>query len=459
VSALDAPGPAPVQQRRARRWYRSAWLALLALALAGLLGGGLYLFWRAAPEPPEVDTDGVDPAIAAAIDEARQAVRRAPRSAEAWGRLGTILVVHEFRPPGIFCLAQAERLDPGEVRWPYFQALASLRAAEPEEALPKLERAVALCGDAFDAPRVRLAELLLSLDRLDEAEQHFRRLLEQNPRHPRAQLGLARLYHQRGDPRASLRYLVLPQTDARTRKAACQLLAEIQHRLGNESAAEEARQRAARLPEDPFWPDALNEEATALRTGRNAALLRARKLVKEGRTLEAVALLQNTVRDYRDADDAWLQLGQAFLGLKDPQAAEQALRRATELAPRSHINVYYLGAALIVRGDRPAALACFRKAVQLKPDFGPAHHNLGNCLVAAGDPAGAIDAYRTAVRCEPNLFEAHVALAALLTKKGQHAEALVHAQHALRLRPGDAKAQQLKERVQRGLNPGGKPGA
>jgi tetratricopeptide (TPR) repeat protein len=452
VSVPDGNGAAPVPPRRARRWYRSSKFLVLAAALVLLSGGGLYLRLHSrSPEPPNPDTEGVDPAIATAVEQARQEVLQAPQSADAWGRLGTVLVIHEFRPEGNFCLAQAERLDPRECRWPYLQALAALRATDPESALPKLERAVALCGDTYDAPRGRLAELLLSLDRLDEAEEQFQRLLQQSPQHPRALLGLARLWNQRGDLRKSLAHLRLPQKDERTQKAACLLLAEIQHRLGNEMAAEEARQRAANLPEDPFWEDPLNEEATALRTGKNAWLQRARKLALEGRVARAVAILQQTVRDYPDADDAWQQLGEAFLKQKNPQAAEQALRRATELAPESHEHVYYLGAALVVRGDIPAAADCFRKAVKLKPDFAPAHYNLGNCLVHAGDPAGAIEAYRTAVRCQPNLFEAHLNLAALLTEKGEQVEALVHAQHALRLKPADPRAQKLVERVRRAL--------
>jgi protein O-GlcNAc transferase len=395
--------------------------------------------------------EGVDPAIVAAVEQARRKVVQSPRSANAWGLLGTVLVVHEFRPEGNFCLARAERLAPGELRWPYFQALSALRATDVETALPKLERTVALGGDRFDSPRVRLAELLLSLNRLDEAEAHFQHLVEKDPRHAQAHLGLARLCSQRGKLQESLRHLDVARNHPHTRKAAHLLLAEVQHRLGNAAAAEQARQRAAGLSDDPYLPDPLNDEATNLRTGKVAALDRARSRTIEGNVTAALALLTQTVRDYPEADDAWLQLGQAFLQREDPEAAEKALRRAIELAPLSHLNHYYLGAALIVRGDDKAATRCFRKAIALKPDYAPAHHNLGNCLVAAGDTSGALDAYRTAVRCEPNLFETHVALATLLAQTGQLAEALVHARHALRLKPADPNARQLEERVKRAV--------
>jgi tetratricopeptide (TPR) repeat protein len=224
------------------------------------------------------------------------------------------------------------------------------------------------------------------------------------------------------------------------------LQAEIHQRLGNPAAAAEAQRKAAALPDDAFWPDPLNEEMTALRTDKHAWRGRADRLALDGRSADAVALLQQTLRVYPDADDVWLQLGQLQLKMRDGRAAEQALRRATELAPRQHLNVYYLGVAQIVLDNLQGAAACFRKALELKPDYAPAHHNLGKCLSEAGDVAGARDAYRTALRCEPNLFESHMGLATLQANTGQLAEALEHARHAVRLRPADPAAQRLLRR-------------
>jgi tetratricopeptide (TPR) repeat protein len=443
----------PAVQRPPRRWYRFPRFYLCVAACGLLVGGAAYLhFRRGGPEPPEPDMKGIDPAIVAVVTEARAQVRKAPRSAAAWGHLGMVLIIHEFRPQGNFCLAEAERLDSHDPRWPYFQALGALVVTDAEGALPKLERTVALSGDTPDAPRVRLAEVLLSQNRLDEAEQQFGQLLLKNPRHPRAHLGLARITYLRGNPQASLEPLRLAQHDRRTRKAACQLLAEIQHQLGNWTEAEAARQQAAALPDDPFWPDPLNEEITALRTGKHAWLQQARNLSSEGSISEALALLQRTVEDYPEADDAWRQLGQTFLQQRNPPAAEQAFRRALELAPQAHENSYYLGATLVLRGDFPSATAYFRRATELKPDFAPAYHNLGNCLFHAADQTGALDAYRTAVRCDPNLFDAHFALATLLTYRGEYAQALGSGRAALALRPTDQRVRDLLRHIEQGLD-------
>jgi tetratricopeptide (TPR) repeat protein len=452
VSANDVNVATAAPQRPPRRWYRTPWVYVVAAALCALLGGGAYLvFFPRGPEPPTVDTTGFDPLVAAAVEKGRAAVREAPQSPAVWGRLGMILTVHDCRVQADFCLAQAEQLDPTDPRWPYYQALGALLVNDADAAYAKLERAIALCGNTFDAPQVRLAELYLSQNRLNEAEEQFRRLLQHDPRHPRGQLGLARVAYQRGDLKGSLGPLSLAQKSEWTQKTAYQLLAEVQQRLGNPAAAGEAQRKAAALPEDPFWPDPLNDEITALRTGKHTWLSKAQRLARDGRDAEALALLQQTLRTYPDAEEAWVQLGRHYLKMRDPRAAEEALRRATELAPGGHMGFYYLGGARIVLGDVPGAAACFRKAAELKPDYAAAHHCLGNCLAQTGDPAGAADAYGTALRCEPNLFESHVALATVQVQQGKFGEALEHSYLALRLRPGDAEARQLLRRAAQAL--------
>lgn len=436
----------------ARGRHRARATVLVACGVLILAGGGFALYSALrVPEPPDFDREGLDAAIIAAVDQARAEVQEAPRSAPAWGKLGMVFITHDFRAQAKFCLEHAERLDPNEVRWPYFQALGALVFGEEEQALTKLERATTLSGDEYDAPRLRLAELHLSLNRLDEAESHLRELLKKNPRHAKAQLNLARVCSQRGDNHAALPPLSIAQTNSGTRKAATQLWAEIQQRLGRQSEADEARARAAAMPDDPYWPDPLNEEVIDLRTGKQAWLQLAGRYSVLGNGVKAIELLEITVRDYPNAGDAWHRLGTTRLKYNDARGAVQALRRACELVPQAHESAYYLGAALIVLGDRPEATACFRKAIALKPDYAPAHHNLGSALIEDGNPNAALEAFRDAVRFDPALAPARLKLAALLLERGAYAEAFVQARHALQLSPADDEARKLHERAARAL--------
>src|SRR5437764_523279 len=105
--------PAP----RSRRWTA---LAILGVALLACVAGGFALLrGRHFPPPvPAPDLGEADPKVAAAVREAQEKVRREPRSAEAWGRLGTVLTAHDYHAEAEPCFVEAQRLDPHEPRWP-----------------------------------------------------------------------------------------------------------------------------------------------------------------------------------------------------------------------------------------------------------------------------------------------------------------------------------------------------
>jgi tetratricopeptide (TPR) repeat protein len=432
---------------------RRLWLLAVpgVLLLTGLLGGWLWL--RAArpgpgraaggpPEPPDVERTGADPAVLRAVDTARAAVKQAPRSGEAWGKLAMTLQAHGFTGQAVPCLVEAERLDPGAARWPYLRGTA-VRNTDPELALEKLRRAAALCGDVPDAPRLKRAELLLELGRLPEAEAEFRRLLQADPDHAAAHLGLGRVAYENDDLDASLEHLRRAAYNLSTRKAARLASAEVYQRRGDAGAAREALALANQLPPDRPWPDAFTDEVGKLQTGRQVLLAEADRLLERHHAPEAIALLRQTVQDYPDADWAWLLLGRAHLEGHNPADAERALRRSAALSPGSAEAQFYLGLALFQQDNPRAAATCFRRATELRPAYAPAHYNLGHVLLRQGDRAGAATAFRAAVTCNPGYAEAHTMLGDVLAQSGRPAEALVHLQEAVRLQPGNATARRL----------------
>jgi tetratricopeptide (TPR) repeat protein len=435
----DSPHDAstPVRLRRRRGWTALLGIILLAAAVAGY-------FWKPAsyPEPPLPDPDGMDPAVAAAIHEARMAVRQAPRSGAAWGRLGMVLVAHEFTSEGVFCFGQAARLDPFQPRWPYYQGVA-LAAGKPEAAIPQFGRAAELCDTEPDTPRLRLADLLLERGRDEEAAEHFHRLVRKDPKHARAHLGLARLAYQRGELDEALRQLAYSRSDPRTRRDAAVLALEVNQRRGQNADQDQERRQLEELPKDPPWPDPFMEEVAQLRVGKQARLDRASKLLARGQVDESIRLLHDLVRDYPGADWGWYLLGKALLLRQDTAPAERALKQAAQLTPDSAEIQHYLGIALYQRQDRKAAAACFRKATQLKPDYALAYYRLGLCLADETDWSNASEAFRTAIACQPSFAEAHTALAELLVREGKLGEAIPHLQQSLEANPRDPRAKRI----------------
>ncbi len=433
-------------------------LVMTFLGVAVGAAGFTALMWRRAPvtqrqsardrapEPPSLAATDVDPAVVKAVAAARSAVLQSPHSAEAWGKLGTILYAHDFPSEANACFVQAEQLDPREPRWPYYQGI-KLSQRDPEQGAAKLQRAIELFGDSSDMARLRLGELFLRRGRLDEAEDQFRHLLQRHSDHGRAHLDLARLALERGDLPASLDHLSRSMTDRRTQKASCVLAAEVHQRLGNPAAADQQRHQAAQLPEDPPWPDPMMDEVLRLRTGKQVRLARADRFLSQGQHSEAIALLRGIVRDYPDSDWAWLLLGRAFLGRKELPAAEEALRKAAQLTDASIEVQFYLGVVLLLQEHPRTAASCFQRATEIKPDFAEAHHNLGHCLLRQGDRKGAALAFRKAINCKPNYSDAHLDLGELLAQNGQLGPALVHLRYALRLNPAEPRGKKLLEQA------------
>jgi len=132
---------------------------ILPGAAAALLAGSVALYVAQAQpwiSPPAVARAEVEPAVWAAIESARQAVKESPRSAEAWGRLGMVLFAHRFPADALTCFQNAERRDGRDPRWPYYLGMAQA-VTDPDGAIQHWQSAVELAGAGVDAPRLRLA--------------------------------------------------------------------------------------------------------------------------------------------------------------------------------------------------------------------------------------------------------------------------------------------------------------
>jgi tetratricopeptide (TPR) repeat protein len=446
VSGTSEPGNAVA--RRRPRWRRPvAWLAAAVLVL--VVGAVVYrLVRRPGPEPPVVDLTSADPQVARAVTAARADVLRAPRSGQAWGHLGMVLVTHNFQEEGIRCLTEAERLDPQELRWPYFRGVL-LANRDPAVGVPELRRAVELAPAETEAPRLRLAITLLRQGQWDEAEGLFAQVLAQDADNPRALLGLGRVARKQDRLHDSAAYLRRCADSPFTRHSARSLLAEIYERQGDHPAAERELRLVDGLPADAAWPDPIYKELEDVRVGVQAEVTRAMGLVQEGRSREALDLLEPTVREYPDVDYAWLAYGMTLLSARDFATAEGAFRKALRISPNMADAHFDLGLVLFEQKKYAEAADSFRRAAELQPADARSPYNLGQCLKEMGKRPEAAKAFRAALRARPQFAEAHRDLGELLAEGGNDAEALEHLREAVKLAPGDTAAQQLLDKVQK----------
>lgn len=430
------------------RWisFRLRRVVLVVAVFAVVAAAGYGWRWFATPQPPAVSYAEADPAVVQVIEAARSDVWWRPRSAAAWGRLGQLLRAHTYYSESNTCFARAEELDPKEPRWPYLHGV-NLLASDPEAAVPHLARAAALCDGNPDTPELRLAEALLLLGRLDEAETALKRVVGRDPENARARLDLGRLARERGLLPEAVAQLERAAASTRTRQTAHALLAQVHREQSDAAEAVRQRERAAELPPDAPWPDPFLEETRSLMAGRQARLARIQTLRRQGRLEEMQRLAQQVELDYPDL--YWLIEGREQRVRGDLRAAEAALRKSVALAPDGVDALFDLGSVLLEKKDHAAATECFAKIAALEPGHGPARRRLGLCRLAQGDRAAAVEEFRAALAASPQDGETHRDLGALLAEQGQVREALKHLRQAVRLRPDDSKARELLEEVSR----------
>jgi tetratricopeptide (TPR) repeat protein len=441
---MSTPTSMP-QRTGTRRWI--AIVVLLALvAVAGLIVVRQFDDEPVVPEPPSPDLSQVDPAVSEVITNAQAEVRKSPKSAAAWGRLGMAFHAHIFAGEAMTCFEQAEKLDPANPRWPYFQGLIHL-AHDPPAAVPKIERAVELCGDREEAPRLRLAELYQRLGQHDAAIEQFGRLLVETPTHPRVNLGLARLYFQDGNLSGSRDRLRHALDHQGTRKSALTLSAEMHQRAGDSRAARQDRAASAELPDEADWPDAYVNETAPFQVGIAAKLKLAGQLLDRNRSSEASLMLNRLVQDYPQSVQAWTFLGWAQLQQNQSTLAEHSLQTALKIDHAHPRTWLYLGVVQQKQGNRPLAIESFRRAIEHKPSYFEAHYNLGVCLKESNELDAAVSAFQDAIRCQPLSAPAHAQLGEVLWKQGKAPVAREHLEQAVELNPNDAAVRKLLEEV------------
>ncbi len=421
---------------------RRVLLVLGAVALGAVLA---FVFWPRPPVLPPLPTHD-DRAVAEAYAAARQPVLDQPQSAEAWGRLGMTLFANGDSAAAVPFLAEAERLDAADHRWPYLQAVILLQG-QPAAALAKARRAQEAAPHQVNI-HIMAGEIAFLQGQFAEAEAAFQQALRCDPDNPYALLGMARWHadQQRlAECRALLGGIVGHGAVA---KAAHALLAEVLDRAGQPDAARDTLRRAQRLPEDPPRGDRVMDDVQQCLAGLKALNKRAEHLQKQGKLSEAIAVQKQAAQEYPNQVTAHFLLGKMYaqraLTQRDPAArqrdlaaADNALQAALRLAPDNMRVKFYLGLAYFEQrsqpGARAQAIAHFRGVLARQPDDSMATEYLGDCLMLQGAWQEAANAFRKLVQLRPDLAEARAALADALEHQGDWAAALTARLNAIQL--------------------------
>ena len=431
-----------VAREAEQRKRRKVQLALAAVVMALLLGGGAFAWWRNAQLQAGHDRDTrTDEAVAVHLDQAKEALRvedaarvevaleaakkrsaegGAEKHAERLARLKTDLnLLRDLQPIDQYA-GVSPRMRVEEAAPRTRQALARFFGADPD--VVSVDEAAARLSASVVGERV-----LWTLDRLLWQEKT---------------VGVHALLRQLDDDRYrnDVRDAVLAADRKRLREL-----------VGQKPALEQSAGFAAFLGEIG--------ELVDVPVQRRRQLLQV-AVSRQPNHLDLLIVMGDTYsrRDPRDADArlrwnqaavaaapgnhwAYLTLGITLCDQKrDYDGAIACFEKAIAINPRDALAHSNKGIALDQKGQRDDAIACYRTAVELAPEFGSAHRSLGDALRRKGQLDEAIEHCRKAVELEPSGFRANTSLAVALSDKGKVAEAIKHFRKATELEPKNGKA-------------------
>jgi len=397
---------------------RRTWiLFLLALAVVSATWGGdppsppdpvasLPAPWAERLLPiPDSDLSGAEPAIRQAITEARATIAGLldtpdadpKRVAQAYGRLGALLVLREVEAPADAAFRNAQTLEPGAFRWPYYAGYLAMMTGNNDRALEQLEAARALDPD-YPTLYLRIGKVHLDRSELAEAKANFERIREVPGLAPAANFYLGQIANlERRYPDAVSYLTTTLELDPGATEAHWPL-AQAYRALGEN---DEARAHMARVePRTPPAKDPLLEQLQGAAAQSVPAFERAIYAVDK--------------RDYQTAADefsAGLAVAPDNLAARvsyarvlylagERSGAKSELDRVLAADPDETLALFLQGVLLQQDGDGPGAADHYRRVLAIEPDHPGVLYYLANLDFALGRYAEAAAGYKRALRAE-----------------------------------------------------------
>jgi len=353
---------------------------------------------------------------------------------------------------------------------------AYLLRAQTLEGQKKHDEAGAAYADAVQrfpeeaAPRLLLANFYLQQGLRQEAEPHFRKLVEIQPSfsswaalggflaqdgardqeaeeayHQARELAkdeqrilservLASFYYSRGRYDEAEAVLTSALEQRPDDLDLIYVLARFYAARGNEARADEMIEAATRARPDDVQPYLVLSAYRGRKGDLPGALAAADSALEvDPESLQARLRRAELLLDmgYREQDKARIAQGRSIVEAvlsKDPSTPEALFVKAkVELA----------------EGNAEQAVGELRRAIDLKPDWAEAHYLLGSALFLQRDLNGARAEVTRALEIDGQLVEARKVLARIHTLAGEHAEAIEAGREVLRQQPRDVATRLL----------------
>jgi Flp pilus assembly protein TadD len=160
----------------------------------------------------------------------------------------------------------------------------------------------------------------------------------------------------------------------------------------------------------------------------------------QGKGLEALPYLEQSVVGVEDRPYRDYRLGLSLIAAGRLAEAEAALRRAIEAKPQDAEVQLGMAALLQAQGQAAKAEQLLRELVERHPESAQVHRTLAEFLMLDNRPAEAEAQFVAALKLQPPDAKLLRAYAAALSKQGKTDEAIRELEAALKLEPKQAQA-------------------
>jgi len=142
-------------------------------------------------------------------------------------------------------------------------------------------------------------------------------------------------------------------------------------------------------------------------------------LYANGQIQETLTDLQGLHITYPDTAIFYNLSGACYMDLGQPDIAVKHYQQALDIKPDYAEAYSNLGVAFKDLGQLDAAIKNLKQALVIEPDYTPAHYNLGNVFNDLDDPDAAIKSFKKALSITPYYVEAHFNLGNVFRKHKQ----------------------------------------
>ncbi len=424
---------------------RIAICVILILAVAIVLWTGAES--SRVTTPPGVQISGINPDLLDAIDRAKAKLQRIPRSADAWGNYGMLLMQNERPREALICFDEAIRYDDANPKWYYFSGII-LEQTDLGKAFSRFESSHTRMLN-YVPTILKMGTIRITMGQYDHAEKILDSARVTSPGAAEIWVQLVRLKRLQGKPRDAIKLL----TDARSVNAiSAELLrecaiAEMQCGHADQArllSAESKTAAAGNLVQDT-WLD----ETRLFDFSGSVASSKADSLRQYGQFDEAARTLASLSRRFPDRSRPALNLALMLRDQGQVAEAMQSLNKLVDGFPDDPLLRFHQAVLLAQTGSTPdVVIAALNEAIRLKPDYGTARAALADTLARQGKRQEAIIQHEKAVQDSPGDPWIRFGFVSELIQQRRKDEAeLQLEQIAALLRPDQAEEQLEMERL------------